>query len=334
MANKRIAFIAQPEYFRFIYENDLDNLFIVKEFNYSHHMTQLLFNKLKSFDANYYFFFRGEYIPQEYLIQLKGTKINLSSEPFPRKINTHINFSFDSLKRYLHFRKIRQKSFDYVFHYDGASLQFMRRDGLYLSGEFVFPVATNVYKPRDMEKNWDFFFIGRSTSRREKYFTPLKQHFNFLHICHGIWGEDLVNYINSSRICFNIHAENEVSWEPRLQMLLACGAFVISEPITPNEYLRPGIDYIEVSSRNELIKMTQYYLEHHDEREEISKNGYQRVQKILDSKKVFPKLIKSIDENIYQKFKSERGNLFWDSIDWLFKRRKSFKKLLKNNISD
>jgi len=76
----------------------------------------------------------------------------------------------------------------------------------------------------------------------------------------------LVRYINAARICLNVHAENEISWEPRLQMMLACGAFVISEPVTPNNYLRPGMDYIEVSGKDEMYKTASYYLGNETER--------------------------------------------------------------------
>ena len=42
--------------------------------------------------------------------------------------------------------------------------------------------------------------------------------------------------------------------------MLACGAFVISEPLTPNEYLRPNLDYIEVSSKENLFEVVSFFL--------------------------------------------------------------------------
>lgn len=308
----KVAFICQPEYFRFTYDNALNDFADVREFKLTYSMTPSDFDDLKAYHAHFNIFFRGEYVPNEVLEKLEGIKINLSSEPFPRRIDNHIEYTLDSVKRYLGFRKIRNKLFDYVFHYEAASLEFMQKDGLFLSGEFAFPVATNTYKPVRLEKKWDLLFIGRSTQHRESIFNPLKHHFNFLHIAHGIWSADLVELINQSRICLNVHAEDEISWEPRLQMLLACGAFVISEPITPNNYYRPGIDYVEITRNGKWLEVVKYYLNNPEERQKIAKNGCQRTLELLDSKKVFKALISDINSGTFPKFRSKSGSYFWN----------------------
>lgn len=316
---KKTAFISQPEYFRFMYEHDLDEFADVREFKFMYSMVAEQFSDLLEYNADFNIFFRGEYVPDEVLQQLRGIKINLSSEPFPREINGHIECTTDSMERYRSFQIIRSKPFDYVFHYDASSLNFMQSDGLKLSGEFAFPVATNVYKPIDIPKQWDVFFIGRSTNHREQFFGPLKHYYNFLHIAHGIWGAELVKYMSAARICLNVHAEDEVSWEPRLQMMLACNAFVISEPITPNTYLRPGIDYVEVSSKDEMFEAASHYLSHEEERRKIAESGYLRIQELLSSKKVFKSLLDGISEGRYPKFKAKSGSFFWGLYSNLLK---------------
>lgn len=298
----KIAFISQPEYFRFIYENELEDVADVMEFKYNYSMLAEAFSSLIDFNADINFFFRGEFVPNVVLEQLRGKKVNLSSEPFPRVIDGRTVYTIDSLDRYLTFRTIQTKSYDYVFHYDAASFPFFEWDGLKLSGEFAFPVATSIYKPTIVPKIWDVFFIGRSTPRREIFFGRLKHYYHFLHISHGIWGPDLVDYMNKSRICLNAHAENEVSWEPRLQMMLSCGAFVISEKITPNKYFRPGVDYVEVSRYDEMFNVAEYFLQHEEERNEIAQNGFNRVRELLDSKKVFTDFIQKLDRNEYPLF--------------------------------
>ncbi len=178
---KKIAFISQPEYFRFIYENDLDEIFDVKEFSFNGF--SLSANDelvLMEFDADYNVFFRGEFFPNEIMDKLHGKKIALSSEPFPRKIENKWEFTIDSIKRYIAFRNIRNKNFDYVFHYDISSLELFKRDNIKISGEFAFPVARGIYKSLDKkQQKWDLFFIGRSTEHREIFFGPLKHNFNF-----------------------------------------------------------------------------------------------------------------------------------------------------------
>jgi hypothetical protein len=297
----KIAFVAQPEYFRFIYENDLDFIGEVREFVFNYTMSEKNFTALEEYNPDISFFFRGEYFPNEVLKRLNGIKINLSSEPFPNTINDKLNYSLDSLRRYKNFRKIISKSFDYVFHYDKSSLQFIKNDGINISGEFYFPVATGTYRKIDIPKRWDFFFIGRSTPYREKYFFHLKHYYNFLHICHGIWGKELVTYTNQSKILLNIHAEKEISWEPRVQMLMATGKMLISEKLTENPYLIPGEDYIEISTPKELINKAEYYLEHEDEREEIANNGMKKILELFDSKNIFSEFIKNIKKGDYNK---------------------------------
>ncbi len=292
----KIAFVCQPEYFRFSYENDLDSFFQVKEFPFHFGMQTQDFVALEEFDADYNFIFRGEFFPDDVLSRLRGFKVNFSSEPFPRYIDRHFVYTRDSLSRYMHFRHIRNKPFDYIFHYDAASLPFLAQEGLCLSGAFPFPVATQTYYPHYKEKNWDLFFIGRSSTHREKFFGSLKHRYHFLHIAHGVWGPPLVDYLCQARICLNVHAEAEVSWEPRMQMLLAAGAFVISEKITPNDVLRPNRDYIEISTPQQMYEAVDYYLEHPAERKKIAESGRARVCECLDAQTAYAGLIDKIEQ--------------------------------------
>ena len=298
----RIAMVCQPEYFRFMYETDLTDLGEVAEFRTTMEMGSGDYAALLDYDADFNFFCRGEFVPDEVLCQLRGTRIALSSEPFPRRVNGRWELTRDSVGRYLWFRMIRRKPFDYLYHYDAASLPLLERDGLSPSGAFPFPVATAVYAPRSLPRRWDVFFIGRSTPHREAYFWPLKHVYEFLHISHGIWGPPLVEYICSSVVSLNVHAEGEVSWEPRLQMLLSCEAFVISEPITPNEFLRPGVDYVAVTSPSEMRDAVDHYLQHADERRAIAKSGRARVLEVLDSRASFARLLAAVEEGTVRPF--------------------------------
>lgn len=310
----RVAFIAQPEYFRFTYEHDLDEDAEVREFALVNMLETRDFSALIDFKADFNFFFRGEFVPADVLTQLAGVKIALSSEPFPRVIDGRIEQTLDSVNRYLHFRDIRKLPYDYLFHYDEASLPVMARDGLQCSGPFAFPVATSTYRPSATDKTWDLFFIGRSTAHRERYFGPLKHRHNFLHICHGLWGPDLVDYINRSKICLNVHAENEVSWEPRVQMLLACRTLLISERITPNKLLRPGTDYVEANSPTEMYTAVEHYLHHADELEAIAHAGQQRVLTLLDGRQQYLALIARIERGEVPRYHAGQGSRRMDAL--------------------
>lgn len=301
-ALSKFAFIGQPEYFRFIYENDLSGFAEVREFPFTFNMNVDDFKELLEFNADFNFFFRGEFVPDLVLYRLRGIKICFSSEPFPNIVEGRLNLSRDSYCRYKQFKRIALKQFDYLFHYDASSMQFFESEKFNLSGFFPLPVATGVYKKIDLKKKWDLFFVGRSTSHREKLFLPLKHQYNFLHICHGIWGSDLVQYVNQCKILLNVHAENEISWEPRLQMLMATGNLVISEKISTNTILVPGKDYVEITTEKELLDACEYYLHHENERDLIAKNGQETIKNKLDSKNNLKNFTSDIISGVYPKF--------------------------------
>ena len=268
----KIAFIGQPEYFSFIYEKGLEKIGTVKDFPFNFRMDEKDYEPLLKYNADFNFFFRGEFVPNSVLLKLKGIKINLSSEPFPSYFKGKINYTHDSLNRLKYFMMIHDKEFDYIFHYDKSALNILNKFGFNISGDFIFPVR--VYEQnRFLNEKWDLFFIGRSTKRREDYFSYLKHHYQFLHICHGIWGDDLSDYVQQSKIALNIHAENEISWEPRVQQMMSMGKMVISEVISPNDYLTPDKDYISIKTPEELIEKAEYYFRNEDERNRIAAHG-------------------------------------------------------------
>ena len=301
----KIAFIGQPEYFRAFYEEDLNEIYDVQEFCTNFTMKEEEFESLIDFNADINVFFRGEFIPNGLLKRLNGIKVALSSEPFPSYINGKLNFTFDSYKRFEAFLNIRDKSYNYVFHYDKSSEMFLKNHGIMISGSFAFPIATMTYKPIALKKKWDVFFIGRSTPYRERFLAPIKHYFNVLHVAHGIHGNDLVPYLNQSRILLNLHADNEISWEPRVQMLMATSNLVFSHTISPNEFFEPNKDYVEIDLEDpfDLYNKVKYYLENEREGKAIAKNGFEKVLKYFDARTRFVQLFQDIQYGKYPEFK-------------------------------
>ena len=87
-----------------------------------------------------------------------------------------------------------------------------------------------------------------------------------------------------------------------MQMMLACGAFVMSEKITPNSHLRPGVEYIEVSNEQDLYDKVRFYLNDDKAREKIAENARKRILGMFDSKKRFLELIDGIIQGKYRRF--------------------------------
>ncbi len=306
----KIAFVGQPEYFRMHYENDLSTEYEVKEFPFMFcHSDLFPIKRLSEFAADITFFFRGEHFPDKFIDRISGIKVALSSEQFPNIIDSKLNYTIGSLKQYFDFRKqMRHKDFDYIFHYDESSIDFFKKDGMVISGAFPLPIATDTYAPQHGHKKiWDIFFIGRSTPYREYFFGRLKHRYKFLHICHGIYGPPLVDYICKSKISVNVHVENKISWEPRVQMLLSCAAFVVSEPISLNKILRPGIDYVEAKNEKEMFEIIEHYLNNDDKRDSVAMSGYARINDLLSSKRAFSSLIKGILDGKFENSTQKKG---------------------------
>lgn len=296
----RVAFICQPEYFQWLYEDDLDSLYQVRSFRMLYDMSKEDYRDLLLFDADVNIFFRGEFVPDGVVPELRGQTICLSSEPFPTYHKGRLSYTLDSLGRLRSFLEALNKGFDYIFHYDPASSAVLEKIGVHLSGFFYFPVATGTYRPAVTEKKYDFLFTGRSTPHREHLFGRLKHHFNVLHIVHGVFGRDLLPYIHQARILLNAHAEPEVSWEPRVQLYMAAGGFVMSEEISENPYLLPGEHYVEFAGEADLFEKATYYLQKPEEREAIAASGLVRTREVFSAEKCFHELIQNVLEGRYR----------------------------------
>jgi len=309
-AIKTVAFIAQPEYFDFHYREILEDIYTVRYFSNTFSENLAFFKSLVEFDADINIFFRGELVPEEVLKSLNGLRVNLSSEPFPKIIhNSTIIYTEDSLNRFEFFLKIFNRPYDYIFHYDEISKSFFENQGIELSGYFPFPIATEIIKPVDSIKKWDIFFSGRSTPHRDKFFGPLKRDFNFLHINHGVVGSDLLDFIHQCKISLNIHAENEISWEPRTQFLIAAGSLLVSEPLSPTCPLRPGIDFIEVNDPWKLYETCREIITNYNAYKQIAESGRERIVEVLSSRKNFPNFFNELLEGKYNPASFNRNRL-------------------------
>jgi len=180
---------------------------------------------------------------------------------------------------------------DYLFHYDQASLSFLELMGLRVSGSLVLPVATGVWRPPEQTAYIrDLTFIGRSTEHRERHFGPLKRDCNFLHIAHGVVGQEALAYYQSAPIGLNIHAGPELSWEPRVQQLMACGLLVVSEPISPNNVFTPGEHFVQTNDPHQTYQICREILAQPAKYKAMRRAGYQKVLDDLSACQVWPRL--------------------------------------------
>jgi hypothetical protein len=296
---RKVAFVGQPEFFQMCYENDLDDLYEVGSFPLRFdpaldmQADSSTMRDLIAFKPDITIFFRSDYISSKLLEALSGIKIGYSTEPFPKFIKNKFYYTMDSIRRFKSFLRTAERKFDFVFHYDEASREFIEMMGIRLSGYQPLPVATRKWHPPSdpPSKSWDIVFIGRSTEHRERFFGPLKRDLQFLHIAHGITGTDAMPYYHAARIVLNVHAEPELSWEHRVQTVMACGALVVSEPLSPNSYLVPGRHYVEASSPQDLHDECRKILSRESAYEPMRVAARKIVDERLSARTVFPGLL-------------------------------------------
>jgi hypothetical protein len=301
----KVAFVGQMEYFRFHFENDLDDIYEVRPFQLTWNSPPGYYDVLIDFAPDLTLVFRGEFLPVEVVRALSGIRISMSTEPMPKILNGHLIYTADSLSRFKIFLGTFDRPYDYVFHFDASSRSFFETQGIQLSGFCPFPIATDLYKPIDVIPHRDIVFFGRSTSHRESYLGLLKRDFDTLHVVHGMPGpNEVVDFnflrlISSFHIALNLHPENEPSWEPRIQRMMACGLLVVSEPISPNPYLMPGRDFLCANSPAELYQLCHEVVRHPASYAHIRKSGFDQVQAHLRAKDVFPKLFADVIHGKY-----------------------------------
>jgi hypothetical protein len=294
----KLAFVGQPEYNSPFYETDIDDIYVVRQFSpvfdpaSGYVATSATMASLLEFQPDVAIFFRPEFFSNDLLSRLRGVKIGISTEPMPKYLDGNFHYTLDSIGRFKSLLKAAELEFDHIFHYDAASLSFMERMGVRVSGAIALPVATMTWRPaEDRNADWDLVFLGRSTENRERHFGGLKRDLRFLHIAHGIIGKDVLPFYHAAKIGLNIHSEPELGWEPRIQQLMAAGLLVVSEPISPNEWLRPGEEFLEIRHPHETYEICREIVANPLKFEPIRRAGHERVQRDLTARQLWPRLI-------------------------------------------
>jgi hypothetical protein len=108
-------------------------------------------------------------------------------------------------------------------------------------------------------------FIGRSTEHREAFLTRAKHEFDVFHAAHGVSDERLREFLSAADIGINVHNERYPTFENRCAIFLAAGLLLVSEPLSPTHGLEPHVDFVEVTSPEELHRV----LFHSRERPEV-----------------------------------------------------------------
>ncbi len=208
---------------------------------------------------------RGEYFPLELVDACQCPRLFYSSELVSRRDDQHHLF--------------RSGLFHQVFVRTPACKKAISEKGWMPEDKiavFLSAFDEQTHRPIDgVEKDIDVVFVGGVTPRRRDIITRLKQRFNVA-ACQA-YGPDMATMFNRAKIAINIHAEDHLDTETRVFEALGSGAFLISETLSDENPFIDKQHYIEASSIHDLEKHIEYYLNHDDEREQISQAGRQEA---------------------------------------------------------
>jgi hypothetical protein len=288
----KIAFVGQPEYFRIFYRDMIE---------YSEHecveipikiAVPATYSALIGEEFDIIFFFRGEFCPEQVLKNCTGLKVAINTEPMPNEYR--INAELEH--RFRWFANIKDLPFDYIFHYDKTSIQWLLKNNIHIDGEFYLP-PSNPYPPehRDYGTQWDVSFFGRSNEWRESLLGGIKRDFNLIHIAHGMPEKEMQFISQHSRIALNLNTNDEPSLNPRLQILMTYGNLVLSEHLTHYDVLKPNQDFLHINHKN-IYDVVRRILNNEKETElkELKMQGMTNVMENLNCIESWDKLIKEI----------------------------------------
>lgn len=297
--SNRLAFIGQREYFAC--HVDCASAGAVKFFHFDFGAEDDLISAVTKFNPQYTFVFRGEFPSLGTTAKLPGIRIAISTEPMPKLVDGQLQFTSDSLGRFKKFLGTFDRCYDYVFHYDDTSDPFFRSMGVRVSGYLTLPIDVRTFRRIETRKTRGVAFLGRSTAYRERLLGPLKRDFDVLHLAHGWIGqsqhdvESMLHLLSSFKVVLNIHAEPEISWEPRVQQMLSAGSLVVSERISPNRILEPDKHYVEVGSPQHLYETCKRILNERDAFECIAQEGMAVVRTRLNAANYWHRLVEGIE---------------------------------------
>jgi hypothetical protein len=209
-----------------------------------------LLSALDAFAPDVVVVFRPEIIPAGLFASLRAPVLGFATEPLPRAGEaSHENLEWNLAE----LDRADRANFDRVICFDpygweaaAARLPAWRCMPLPVDDRLYRPVTPARRPPR-------VIFIGYSTMHRERYLLRAKHELDIGHYAHGLMGEALRETLAEADVGINLHgAPWPLSFENRVLLHLASGHLVLSEPLEPAFGLEPGIDFLEVLSREEL----------------------------------------------------------------------------------
>ena len=199
--------------------------------------------QLDAFAPDVVVVFRPEVLPPGALTGVDAAVLGFLTEPIPREASGAARHE-DLERRLWELRHVDASNVDRVVTFDphiaqtaDELLPVWRSLPLPVSDRYFGDVAPITGDPKVV-------FVGRSTRHREKMLAPAKHQHDVLHLAFGVDAAELERVMAGHQVAVNVHNEPYPSFENRVCLHLAAGHLVLSEELSPQHGLEPGVDYV------------------------------------------------------------------------------------------
>ncbi len=301
----RIAFVGQSVYFRQCAleqaTSGLDPVFI--DFRAAAPPEPMLAT-LQDLDPDVVLVFRPEIIPAGLFESLRAITIGYLTEPLPRGSASASDHP-DLRARMWWLEQVDAGNFDRIVSFDPLIAE-TAASVLPVWRSLPIPVADSLFMDvRERAQPPRLLFVGRSTEHRERMLAPVKRAHPIVHIGHGLFGDQLIRFMRRADVQLNLHNNPYPSFENRVCIALAAGNLVISEPLSPRHELRPGIDYLEASTPEQLLELVDVLACEPFAYAEVQAAGRAQAERFRASR-VYPELIRDARSDVASKGSERR----------------------------
>ncbi|MGF6371293.1 hypothetical protein OKW40_004043 [Paraburkholderia sp. RAU6.4a] len=190
---------------------------------------------VRNFRPHITLFFRPELYPRHYVECIPGWRVALLSEPLPTLKDGELEYTEETRLRERVYAPMAWDAYHWRIFYDQGKRESARILGFPIDEYRPLPIDTSCFCPplHHRAKEFDVTFLGKPTPHRIAQLDFLRSTaLSFLWVAHGLSGKRLAQIFRRSKIVLNVHADGREAFEPRLYLAAACGAGVLTEPLS------------------------------------------------------------------------------------------------------
>lgn len=190
---------------------------------------------LLNFSPDLTIFYRPEILPFELVSRVPGKRVGFYTEPLPAngggRFRSRASQELRVRKKAYSF--MRPEAYHELVLFDTIYRESAEKLKLGVTSFSPIPVNTEIFRDLGLDRDIDVCFVGKATPHRIRLFDRLRSSkFKFVWVGHGFSAMETSALFSRSKVVLNAHADSDVvGYEPRIDLGLASGALVLSEPI-------------------------------------------------------------------------------------------------------